>query len=217
MKCINEILFINYPRINKLTTYLNEMVKILNKLNLPVIWRLPNGLMVSQKYMVKHQKKIEPFSYLNNSLTLTITDKVKIDKNKQITALMPNLVHSLDATTLSLLYNSFYHSIDDNVNFYSVHDCYGVTAKHVDLLINLLRAVYVDLYSQKGYIQKFDSYIIETIISSYGEESCRYEANSRTIYIDKKKIKLPNVENIIFSDQKEKALESLTKSIFLVK
>ena len=96
---------------------------------------------------------------------------------------MPNLVHSLDASTLALLYNSFYNSVDNNnnyVNFYSVHDCYGVTAKYVDTLITLLRTVYIDIYSNKGYIQKFDHDVINSIITAYGEDKCKYEYKTRT-------------------------------------
>lgn len=218
VKCINEIIYINYPRIKLLTTYLNEEAKLLNKLNLPIVWRLPSGLMVTQKYMQKHSKKIQPFSYLKSSLTLTITDKVKIDKQKQITALMPNLVHSLDASTLSLLYNSFYNTVDNkNVNFYSVHDCYGVTAKYVGTLINLLKTIYIDLYSDKGYIQKFDQDIINTIITVYGEDKCRYEKEIRTIFIGKRKVVLPNLPDMINSSVKKMAYKNLADSLFLVK
>lgn len=217
VNCLNEILYLNYPRIKQLTIYLNEIGKILNKLNLPIVWRLPNGLMVSQKYMLKHTKQVKPFSYLKTSLTLTITDKVKIDKSKQLTALMPNLVHSLDAATLSLLYNSFYNSVDNNVNFYSVHDCYGVTAKYVDLLISLLRTIYINLYSDKGYIQKFDSDVINLIMGAYGEKGCNYCADIRTIHIGRRKIKLPPISHIIENEFKEESYKSLSKAKFFIK
>ena len=195
-----------------------KLLKILNKLNLPIVWRLPHGLMVSKKYMLRHSKKVQPFSYLKSSLTLTITDKVKIDKQKQITALMPNLVHSLDASTLALLYNSFYNYVNnDNVNFYSVHDCYGVTAKYVDILITLLKAVYIDLYSKEGYIQKFDRDIIRSILTAYGEDKCNYDKKYRIIYIGKKKIVLPSLPDVVNSYIKENAYKRLSNSLFLVK
>lgn len=102
VECINDIIGINYPKIKTLTNYLKNIAKILNELKLPIIWRLPHGLMISQKYTERKGKCINHFSYLKTSLTLTITDKDKMFKTKQITSLMPNLVHSLDACTLTL-------------------------------------------------------------------------------------------------------------------
>lgn len=168
--------------------------------------------------MVRHITRVKPFSYLSTSLSLTITDKVKMDKPKQITALMPNLVHSLDASTLALLYNSFYNSVENNksVNFYSVHDCYGVTAKYVDTLINLLRTVYIDIYSNKGYIQSFDRDVINSIIAAYGEDKCNYEDKTRTLFVNKKKIVLPDLPEVNTSFR-EVAYKKLANSLFLVK
>jgi len=113
---------------------------------------------------------------------------------------MPNLVHSLDAASLSLLYNSFYKSIDsDHVNFYSVHDCFGVTAKYIDRLITLLRSVYIAIYSEIDYLEKFDNDVINNIITSYGDDQCSYNENTRIMYVDRKKIILPPLPNIVYS------------------
>lgn len=169
--------------------------------------------------MAKRSIKVEPFTFIDNSITLTITDKIKIDKNKQILALMPNLVHSLDAAALILLYNSFYNSVDENkdVNFYSVHDCYGVTAKYVGSLIKLLRTVYIDLYSNKRYIEKFDEDMIMSIIGLYGEENCNFSRTNRTIYIkDNKDIILPDISKFLQKTNKDLTYEKLSKAIYFI-
>lgn len=216
VKCINDILYINYPKIKLLTEYLNSIAKILNKLNLAIVWKLPNGLMVIQKYLKRKTKKIEPFTYINTSISLTFTDKMKIDKRKQTTALEPNLVHSLDASTLSLLYLSFYNSIEENgiVNFYSVHDCYGVTAKQVENLVSLLKTVYVDIYSNEGYILLFDRDVIYNITSTYNGV---YNHDKRVIYIGRRTIELPDISKLINCQDKKNYYDSLLKSIYLIK
>jgi DNA-directed RNA polymerase len=89
----------------------------MNKLNLPIIWRLPHGLKVSKSYLIQKRKQIKPFTYLKNSISLTTTIKNSIDKNKQILAFMPNLVHSLDSSTLILLYYTFYNTIIEESQF----------------------------------------------------------------------------------------------------
>lgn len=42
---------------------------------------------------------------------------------------MPNLVHSLDASSLALLLNSYFNEGLDNI--FTVHDCFAVTANSV--------------------------------------------------------------------------------------
>ena len=77
-------------------------------------------------------------------------------------------MHSLDSASLTLLYNSFYKTLkasgNNSVNFYSVHDCYGVSAKYVNVLIQMLRTVYINIYSVNTYIEKFDEDVINSII-----------------------------------------------------
>jgi len=169
--------------------------------------------------MSKRSLKIEPFTFIDNSITLTITDKIKIDKNKQISALMPNIVHSLDAAALILLYNSFYNSIDknDNVNFYSVHDCYGVTAKHVDSLIKILRTVYISIYSRKGYIEKFDEDIIIDITRYFGEKNCTFSRKDRILHIKgETDIKLPEISNFLQKNNHDLFYDRLSKSVYFI-
>lgn len=213
VQSINEILYINYPKIKQLLTYLKEMVKILNKLDLPVIWNLPHGLTVIQKYMKRHTKKIKPYTYLPNSLNITITDKVELDKNKQLLAFMPNLVHSLDSYSLITVFDSFSQICDKNTNLYGVHDCYGVTAPHLSTLIELLRLTYVDLYSNEGYIKELDNCILNYISNIFGD-SCNVDKIDRTLIINNQKYKLPSLPNNINLSQKKEVYESLQKSIY---
>ena len=45
---------------------------------------------------------------INVNLNLSVTFNGEYDKKKQIRALMPNLIHSLDACSLSLLHNKVF-------------------------------------------------------------------------------------------------------------
>ncbi|RKF61026.1 putative DNA-directed RNA polymerase [Golovinomyces cichoracearum] len=119
---------------------------------------------------------------LSKEITLSIIDKSTIDRKKQRNALMPNLVHSLDSTSMLLLYYSLKHT-KNNVNFYSVHDCFGVTADNVETLIDLIKKVYINIYSDNKYIEKFDEDVIKIILIYYGGSSglVTYDKDSRKI------------------------------------
>lgn len=151
-----------------------------------------------------------------------MSDKASTSKVKQVNALMPNLVHSLDSSALIFLYNAFKsHRI--NINFYSVHDCYAVSPTDVDVLINLLRNIYIELYSKNKYIETFDKDIIEMIKKSlsikHSNSNIKYDREKRLIYSeDVELIKLPDIptNNDIFHNDKIKYFNKLKKSILLV-
>jgi len=50
---------------------------------------------------------------------------------------MPNLIHSLDAASLCLVIVNYFKEID-NLNFYSIHDCFAVPCNKVNNLYGLL-------------------------------------------------------------------------------
>ena len=103
---------------------------------------------------------------------LNIVNKEKVNRIKQMNAFMPNLIHSLDAASLALFVDLFFKHLNIEVkNFYSIHDCFGVTANNVDKLISLLKSVYIYIYSNDSYLIKLDSEIISNIKNQYGEKS----------------------------------------------
>lgn len=218
----NSVLFKSYPHIKALILYLKEIASIFNEFNLPIIWRLPTGLEVSQKYILLKIKKIEPYGFSNRTLNLTMSDKTSINKLKQKNALMPNLVHSLDSTALFMLYNMFKYC-NKYINFYSVHDCYGVSPKDVDLLVSILRGVYIELYSNNKYLETFDKDIIETLqqalSTKHRESKIKYDSEKRLIYTDDTElIKLPSLpcNKDLLSEVKIKYYQKLMKSILLI-
>jgi DNA-directed RNA polymerase len=106
---------------------------------------------------------ITPFTYSKIKLNLRLSIKDKYDKNKQVRALMPNLIHSLDGSSLSLLFNQFSNLYNKSSQFYSVHDCFGTTCDKVFILKTILASVYTDIYSSEPYLYNFDKDILDNI------------------------------------------------------
>lgn len=159
---IYKIIYENHDRIKKLVKYLKNIASLHNKLNAPIIWTLPSGLIISQSYLETSSLTITPFTHKNINLTLKVSNKGEMDKKRQRRAFMPNLIHSLDGASLALLYNKFVKSTN-NSPFFAIHDCFGVTASKIELIKILLLSVYIELYSEPKYLKSFDEYILYNI------------------------------------------------------
>jgi len=178
VKSIAYIINNDFVKIKKLQKYLKNVATVLTLLGLPIVWSLPHGLIVKQSYLEVESTSIRPFVYKDTKINIQVVNKDKYDKLKQVRALMPNLIHSLDATSLSLLYDKFSNVYKDS-QFLSIHDCFATTVDKVATLKTMLSSVYMELYSNDPYLDQFDKYLL-----NYIEKTGRVlDRNTRTVEI----------------------------------
>lgn len=144
--------------VKKLKDYMRDMIKIYVSLNITMEWTIPGGLLVNNTYM--KQLQIKPYSYSPGKINIGIYDGNKIDIRKMLSSLMPNLIHSLDASTLCKLYLNFKSSVawvskEQYMSFYSVHGCFATTADLMGLLIESLRMAYIKIYIDDDYLRSY--------------------------------------------------------------
>ena len=138
--------------------------------------------------------RITPFEYSKIRMNFEVTVKDKFDTRKQTRALMPNIIHSLDGTSLCLLYNLFSKNYTV-CQFFGIHDCFATTTDKVFLLKTILASIYTDIYSNAQYLIKFDDQLFNNI--EYNTNYTIDKAN-RTVYIDdNNKYTTPEIVSIL--------------------
>ena len=195
-------LYRDFPKLEILLNYFKNIATISNKLGINIPWNLPTGLNVKQKFYGTKKIKFKPFIYSKDLLNLNIIDKNTINPRKQIRSLMPNLVHSLDAASLSLLIHNFFKE-DQHNNFYSIHDCFAVTCNKVNIIYELLKLSYYHIYINKPFLLTFDKNFKESILIQFGENSYSEETNQITIINeegDKLILPYPNINEVFTSE-----------------
>lgn len=119
---------------------------------------------------------------------------------------MPNLIHSLDASSIAILYS--YLSKNKITDIYTVHDCFAVTANNVETLISDLKSVYLYIYTGSEYITNLDNHIKETINSQFGKD--KFSSDGKYVYVgESKKILFPDITSIT---KDKSCIKGLTKS-----
>lgn len=106
-----------------------------------VIWTTPLGLPCVQPYRSNATKVV-----LTSLQNCTITDPfstTQVDSRKQLAALPPNFVHSLDATHMLMTATA---CGDKNMAFAAVHDSYWTHACDVDEMNKAIRDEFVRLH-----------------------------------------------------------------------
>lgn len=112
---------------------------------------------------------------------------------------MRNLIHSLNSS-IALLYNL--QAKCGKANIYTVYDCFAVTADKVDLLISLLKSVYMTIYSGNVYLKNLDTHVKNTIISTQGVATIREIDGKSYVIIERgdneqDKVLFPSVDDVI--------------------
>ena len=185
-------LYIKFPKLNDLLKYFSKIASIANKLNLYIPWDLPSGLGIKQRYYRVNKVKFKPFLFSKDLLTISVLNKKEFNDMKQRRALMPNLVHSLDAASLAMLVDKCDDSTK-SIDFFSVHDCFAVNCNNVQLIVEFLKYIYCEIYTEKDFLLNFDKRFRALIQISYPNA-----------FIDDYNIKLlleeDKVENLVYPE-----------------
>lgn len=131
-----------YPAVGAFADWLREIAKA--NAGLPLLWLSPLGFLVCQnKFELKGTRVTARLGSQEVRLDLQRLGK-KVDAGKQRDALLPNLIHSLDATHLAqTLLSAERQGITD---IGSIHDCLLCHPNDAAALAQVVRSTFVDLY-----------------------------------------------------------------------
>lgn len=166
---------------------MNKVLKELGS-DLAIIWKTPSGLIIEQRY-VHFENEDVTTNILGKTKSMTLKKPIldKVNLRKQNHGIIPNLIHSLDASNISILVNKLIED-NNNINLLTIHDCFATNAKHVDDLTYRIKIAFLVIYGDKDYLHKFHKYILDYMRNKRFMIS---KDNSYVINSEGKKIKIP--------------------------
>jgi DNA-dependent RNA polymerase len=167
-EAIHSVLFERFPDLTILVKFLKDMNKLLRNIKLPTIWLTPGGIIIEQGYSTSYSRDI-PTSILGKRRNIRIMEmnKEEIDIRKQNNAIVPNIVHSFDASNISLLIKIVSSNFDTRkINLLTIHDCFATNANDVEKMRSGVKLGFLAIYSDKSFIDSYYDFIIDFIKKS---------------------------------------------------
>ena len=161
-KIINEQIFIVFPKLKEIYNYFINVTKILVLIGLPIVWFTPLGLEIQQRYLQSEKHKVT-ISLRGKSKVITLQKfkKGTIDSRKQSSAIVPNIVHTMDAQQLMLV---IIHAIEEGFGpLVCVHDCFGTLPNRMSDLELSVKKAFIELYTDQKYLKKFHANFINIL------------------------------------------------------
>jgi hypothetical protein len=185
-KILHDILYETFDSLKLLVSYFKKMNQKLKTLNLNPIWLTPGGLTIEQKYVFTEEKTITS-KILGKRKSITrrtpIVDEINLKKQNE--GIVPNIVHSFDASNISLLIKELLKN-KHNINILTIHDCFATNANNVELMVFNVKVAFSMLYSNKSFVDNYHNFILDYIVNS------GYTVVNNVVYLNGKKInKLP--------------------------
>lgn len=117
-------------------------------------WITPSGFPVTQVYWEQHEHRINTKLCGNAKLRLR-KDSDEAKRSRHRNGIAPNFVHSLDASHLTL---TTLAALQRGVtSFAMIHDDYGTHAADAQTLYEVIREVFVDMYTRHDVLSAFHS------------------------------------------------------------
>lgn len=158
-KIMHEALFESYPALKKLFEYFVSVCLAFTKLDIPISWYPPSGLSIEQRYLKTAKAKVSISVGKGKQKTVILKRKLsKTDTRIQTQAILPNIIHSMDASHLILILNK--NKVSPII---SIHDCFGTLPNNMIDLENLVKLEFINLYSKNNFLEKFHSDLMDIL------------------------------------------------------
>ncbi len=195
---IKNASFNAYPSLKEIYSFFIDSAKLMVELKIPIVWFTPAGLEISQFYYTSIKEKVK-LSYFGKTKTSVIRRWEEIvDKNKQNNSIVPNIIHSLDASHLiNVINNGNSKGITPII---SIHDCFGTHPNKMENLSKLVRSEFVLLYTQHNFLERY----YENVINSIKDNNYKIIEKDSKKYVSYYPLKIRKKDKSVYVSKKEK-------------
>jgi len=156
------------PPFIKLKKYFDGIINILGDLDLPFFWQTPAGMSVSMSSIQMKSHRLRQNLFKKSKPVSILIPTEQIDFKKIKLGLMPNFIHSLDASNIHILISNILKLKLENINLYTIHDCFASDYKNIAIIELLVKHSFIELYFKKDYLIEIHKSFIKQI-SGYTE------------------------------------------------
>ena len=197
---INNNIFDQYTSLQEIFNYLTQMAKVLISQNIPLTWYTPTGLVVTQHYNLSKKQRVT-INLLGKNRTAVLRKWFdKLDSRKQIQGIIPNIVHSMDASHLFKVVEEW-SLIQNKQYILPIHDCFGTHPNQMLNLTNIVRNQFIELYANQDFLEKLHNKFLNDIkdykIEVINKDGVDYVKRKNVKY---KIPKLPRLGNLIIKN-----------------
>ena len=142
--------------------YMRECARLTNLKNEPIVWQTDTMFTVhaNKKALEKHSKTLKVrYSKLQHYISVKGVSN-RLDRRKQVSGIVANFIHSIDACCLMLTVARLRIHYDIQ-HFALIHDAYGVHAGYCEDMQEVIRDVFVEVHEDKP-LEKFKTTVEET-------------------------------------------------------
>jgi len=122
------------PPFIKLKKYFDGIINILSDLDLPFFWQTPAGMSVSMSSIQMKSHRLRQNLIKKSKPVSILIPTEQIDYKKIKLGLMPNFIHSLDASNIHILISNILKLKLENINLYTIHDCFASDYKNIAII-----------------------------------------------------------------------------------
>ena len=148
--------------------FLQDIARIVSRLQLPIHWVTPVGFPVYQSYPEMKSKRVKAMLMGEVIKPRINTEKDTTDKLRMSNGVAPNLVHSVDSAAMIETVNV---AMDNGIiNFCNVHDSFGTTAADVEVLNTSLREAFINMFTENDILENFRNDVLRQLPEKYHDK-----------------------------------------------